>query len=250
VIPAAPWHSAIDALLWFHPATPAARGELPQPLAARAGIAVTIGGLISYREGPVGPYGEVFGAPVMLRGAPLLSHVAFMAVDSEDSVAGGRRNWALPKVVASFEGDPGRPGTVTARGDGWSLCVTTTARPRRAPFVGTFRCSQAWPDGRVRDFTVRMRGRARLAHAEIRHGVTSSLAGWLVDGRHPAILISGTQDVSVPRPRPQRRGLGGVRSSPPGRGADARSSIRPSSSPASRSPRGPCDSAPRPSGAD
>jgi hypothetical protein len=200
VIPAAPWHSAIDALLWFHAATPDARGALPRTLAARAGMAITIGGLISYHDGPVGPYGEVFGAPVMLRGAPLLSHVAFMAVDSEDSVVGGRRNWALPKVLASFEGAPGRAGTVTARGDGWSLRVTATARTRRAPFLGTFRCSQAWPDGRIRDFTVRMRGRARLGHAEVRHGVASYSTSWLVAGRHPAILISGTQDVCAPRP--------------------------------------------------
>jgi hypothetical protein len=198
--PGAPWHSAIDALLWLHAATPDAHGELPRALAARAGIAVTIGGLISYRDGPVGPYGEVFGAPVMLRGAPLLSHVAFMAVDSEASVAGGRRNWALPKILASFEGDPGRPGQVSARGGGWSLTVTATARPRRAPFRGTFRCAQAWPDGVVRELTVRMRGRARLGHAEVRHDAPSSLTGWLAAGRHPAILISGTQDVSAPRP--------------------------------------------------
>jgi len=200
MIPDAPWHSVVDALLWFHLATPDARAMLPEPLIARAGTAITIGGLISYRDGPVGPYGEVFGAPVMLRGTPLLSHVAFMAVDSEASLAGGRRNWALPKVLASFDGDPGRPGPVTASGDGWELCVTAAARDRRLPFAGIFRCSQVWPDGRIREFTVRMRGRARLARAEVQHRVRSPLTGWLAAGRHPAILLSGTQDVSPPRP--------------------------------------------------
>lgn len=96
-IPPPPWRSSVDALLWLHSATRAARGLLSPQLATRAGMPVTIGGLISYRDGPVGPYGEVFGAPVMLRGAPMLSHISFMAVDSAASVAGGRGNWALPK---------------------------------------------------------------------------------------------------------------------------------------------------------
>lgn len=198
-IAAAPWHSTIEALLWLHRATPAARAALPDELAARAGLGVTIGGLISYLDGPVGPYGEVFGAPVLLRDAPLLSHVAFMAVDSEASVAGGRGNWALPKVLASFDGRPGLPGPVGASGDGWALTVTATARARRLPFAATFRCAQRWPDGGVRVFSVRMRGRARLARAEVRHARPSALSGWLAEGHHAAVLISGTQDVSALR---------------------------------------------------
>jgi len=41
------------------------------------------------------------------------------------SVAGGRGNWALPKELADFDGDPGRPGVVSARG-------TSTPWPRAA----------------------------------------------------------------------------------------------------------------------
>ena len=190
----------VEALLWFHAATPAARGALPQRLASRAGPPITIGGLIDYRDGPVGPYRELLGSPLMLRGALPRAHVAFMAVDSEISVAGGRRNWALPKVFASFEDDRGQPGRVTARGDGWRVCVTATARSRRLPFLAGWRCSQVWPDGRVRDFAVRMRGRARLARVDVRHGGASSLHDWLAEGRHRAVVISGTQDVSAPRP--------------------------------------------------
>jgi hypothetical protein len=197
-IPPAPWRSSVDALLWLHPATPAARGLLPPQLAARAGTPVTIGGLISYRDGPVGPYGEVFGAPVMLRGAPLLSHIAFMAVDSAASVAGGRGNWALPKELADLDGDPGRPGAVTARGDGWQLRITTTARARRLPMTMTMRAAQVWADGRVRTFSVRMRGRARLARVKVEHVAASPLGDWLVEGRHLAVLLSGRQDVSPP----------------------------------------------------
>jgi hypothetical protein len=198
-IAVAPWHSTIDALLWLHPATPAARGALPPELASRAGLAVTMGGLISYREGPVGPYGEIFGAPLMLRGAPMLSHVAFMAVDTERSVAGGRRNWALPKVLATFDGDPGLPGSVTARGDGWEVRVHATARTRRFPLSLTVRSAQVWDDGLVREFSVRMRGRARLARVHVEHAEPSPTSSWLAEGRHLALLISGKQDVSPPR---------------------------------------------------
>ncbi len=199
-IPAAPWHSRIDALLWLHPATPAARDALPSQLAGRAGMPVTMGGLISYHEGPVGPYGEIFGAPLMLRGAAMLSHVAFMAVDSERSVAGGRGNWALPKVLTTFDGTPGVPGEVAARGDGWAVRVRATARPRRVPLSLTVRSAQVWDDGGVRGFSVRMRGRARLARVDVEHTEPSPLIGWLTEGRHVAVLISGTQDVSPPYP--------------------------------------------------
>ncbi|CAA9512532.1 MAG: hypothetical protein AVDCRST_MAG53-2660 [uncultured Solirubrobacteraceae bacterium] len=197
-IPPPPWRSSVDALLWLHPATRAARGLLSPQLAARAGMPVTIGGLISYRDGPVGPYGEVFGAPVLLRGAPMLSHISFMAVDSAASVAGGRGNWALPKELADFDGDPGRTGAVTARGEGWELRVTATARTHRLPLSMRMRAAQVWADGRVRTFSVRVRGRARLARVEVEHLAASPLRDWLVEGRHLAVLVSGRQDVSPP----------------------------------------------------
>lgn len=198
MVPAAPWRSVIDAVLWWHPAVPAARGMLPPQLLGRAGLPVTIGGLICYRDGPVGAYDEIVGSPLLLR--PLLAHVPFIAVDSETSVAGGRGNWALPKVLATFEGEVGRPGRAMASGDGWALSVTTRARPRRLPFAGAIRCIQVWPDGRPREFSMRVRGRASLGHAELEHRAASPLGEWLVAGRHPAIFVSGTQDVSPPEP--------------------------------------------------
>jgi hypothetical protein len=196
--PPAPWTSDIDALLWWHPATEAGRRALPPELAGRAGLPVALGGLIAYRSGPVGPYGEVFGAPVMLRGGPALTHVPFMAVDSSASVAGGRGNWALPKELARFDGVLGRPGTVTARGQGWALRVATRARPRRVPVWAAFSCAQVWPDGSVRSFRVTVAGSVRLASAEVAHPAGSPLAGWLVPGRHPAVLVSGRQRVGPP----------------------------------------------------
>jgi Acetoacetate decarboxylase (ADC) len=199
VIPAAPWQSTIEALLWAHAATPAARAALPPRLAPRAGLPLTIAGLIAYLDGPVGPYDEIFGAPVMLRDAALLSHVAFMAVNSQASIAGGRRNWALPKVLASFDGEVARPGHVVARGDDWEVHVTATARPRRVPFAAAFRCTQVWSDGVMREFTVRMRGRARLTRVQVRHGAPSALSEWLVEGRHLGLMLTGMQEVSAVR---------------------------------------------------
>jgi hypothetical protein len=61
----------VDAVLWLHPATPAA--TLPPQRASRAGLPITIGGLIPTATGPER---AIFGAPVMLRGATLLSHVS------------------------------------------------------------------------------------------------------------------------------------------------------------------------------
>jgi len=197
--PAAPWRSEVAALLWWHRATPAARDLLPPPLARRGGLPVTIGGLVSYRHGPVGPYREAFGAPVLLRRSPGRTHVAFMAVDSATSVAGGRDNWALPKELARFEGDPGTPGRVTARGDGWALAVTARARGRALPARGRLTCAQVWPDGAVRTFVVTMRGRARLARVEIEHEPGSALATWLRAGRHAAVLVEGVQVVTPAR---------------------------------------------------
>jgi Acetoacetate decarboxylase (ADC) len=197
--PPAPWRSEVDALVWWHRAAPGARAALPAALAARARVPLTLAGLVAYRAGPVGPYREVLASPVLLRGRPGLAHVPFMAVDSPASLAGGRANWALPKVLAAFSGTPGRSGTVAVRGEGWALAVTARARRRALPAWGMGTCAQVWPDGEVRAFSVRMGGWARLASVEVRHDADSPLAAWLLPGRHPAVLLSGRQVVSPPR---------------------------------------------------
>jgi hypothetical protein len=197
--PPPPWRSEVHALLWWHRAAPGAEAALPAALRGRAGAPLTLGGLIAYRDGPVGPYAEVLGAPMLLRGGAGLSHVAFMAVDSAASVEGGRANWALPKEPAAFSGAVGRAGAVSARGAGWALTVTTAVRPRALPAWAAVRCAQEWPDGAVRVFGARMAGRARLASVQVHHDVPSALAGWLLPGRHPALLLSGRQVVGPPR---------------------------------------------------
>jgi Acetoacetate decarboxylase (ADC) len=198
-VPGPPWSSDIDAVLWWHAASSRAPDALPAPLARRAHVPITLGGLVAYRHGPVGPYRELFASPVLLSGGRALAHVPFIAVDSPASVAGGRRNWALPKVAARFDSDPGGRGRVEVSGRDWALAVTITARPRRLPAWGVFSCAQVWPDGRVRRFTVRVRGSAAVGSVHVEALRASESTGWLHPGRHRALLLSGTQHVSEPR---------------------------------------------------
>src|SRR5215212_6517470 len=51
----------------------------------------------------------------------------FMAVDSEASLVGGRRNWALPKTRAAFEGE-------LSRGQGMHAGATVGRRATARPF--------------------------------------------------------------------------------------------------------------------
>ncbi len=198
-VPSAPWVSTIDAVLWWHRSTADVHRALPHGLTARPWPPLTVGGLISYRDGPVGPYGEIFGAPAVVSGGLMLGHVPFIAVDSEASMAGGRRNWALPKVMAGFDGDPGLPGRVTASADGWEITVAAAARRRRLPAWARSSVAQVRPDGQVETFTMTVRGQARVGSVRIGHGRPSSLKSWLRPGDHPAIFLSGTQTVSAPR---------------------------------------------------
>ena len=55
-VPSAPWVSTIDAVLWWHRSTDDAHRALPHGLTARPWPPLTVVGLISYRDGPVGPY--------------------------------------------------------------------------------------------------------------------------------------------------------------------------------------------------
>ena len=63
-----------------------------------------IGGMVRYLETPVGPYDEVLGMVGSRTGLRPWGSVAFMSVDSEPSLVGGRSNWAIPKTLGSFDG--------------------------------------------------------------------------------------------------------------------------------------------------
>ena len=199
----APWHTVLDAVVWFHRAAPGAADRLPRGLRGRPSLPVTVGALVRYRETPVGPYHEVLASPVLLAGprGPEAC-VPFIAVDSPPSVVGGRENWALPKTLARFEWpDEPRGGfELDAEGRGWSVHATVRPRARRLPLAATARNRQVTPAGAEITFDSRLRGRARLATVELEtRGPT--LPGWLRSGRHPALVLDGARMVVGPARR-------------------------------------------------
>ena len=199
----APWATVLDAVLWFHRAAPGAEERLPGALRGRLALPLTVGGLIRYRETPVGPYHEVLASPTMLLGprGPEAC-VPFIAVDSLASVHGGRENWALPKTLARFDWPEAPRGAfeVDAEGRGWSVYATVRPRRRRLPFAATLRNRQVTPDGREITFDSRWRSRARVATVELEtRGPT--LPRWLRSGRWPALVLDGA-GVTVQAARP------------------------------------------------
>ena len=175
--PPAPWTCRCDALVWW--ATPRRSGGLP------AGVC---GALLSYAASPVGPYSEVLGLLAGLHGFRPSGRVPFIAVDSPASLVGGRRNWALPKTLAEFTGDPAA-GTMTATGNGWTISATARPLGPVLPIRLAGWLEQPWPDGRRR--TARLTGRASGRPALVRVAVRSegALARLLRPGRHLGLLL-------------------------------------------------------------
>lgn len=59
---------------------------------------------VDYTESPVGPYRELLFIPGAFRfGAESLPSITKIYVSSQSSVDSGRRNWAIPKELASFD---------------------------------------------------------------------------------------------------------------------------------------------------
>ena len=185
----APWDCTLTAITWW------ARGG--RSAARAAGSVATgralavVGGFVSYETTPVGRYHEVYGAVGVRRDRGVVGTIPFMSVDSRRSLVGGRGNWSLPKCLAKFTGEPG-DGTMTARGDGWT--VRATARPFGPhfplPMTGTI--VQPWPDGRLRESTLTGRARARAAIVTVDVESSGELASWLRPGRHLGAVLSQT----------------------------------------------------------
>jgi hypothetical protein len=190
--PPAPWTCRCQAVVWFGRAPKAAADDLPGELAGRRALGV-VGGIVRYLDTPVGAYDEVFAAIGVRHGRAVAGHIPFMAVDSADSVAGGRGNWALPKTLASFVGDL---GSIQARAVGWRVGVAARPVGPAAPLSSRGVNLQQWPDGRLRRATLRLRGRARAAVVSI-----DSDHPLLASGRHVgAVLPEATFVLGVPWP--------------------------------------------------
>ena len=122
----------------------------------RGGVA----GFARYHESPVGPYTEVFAARLDARRLGL--HVPFMAVDSEPSLRGGRRHWALPKTMAAFAREP-RGFAATAEDGGWSARASVVSAGVRVPLAVAVGLVQE-PGART---PARARGWGRLARIRV-----------------------------------------------------------------------------------
>jgi hypothetical protein len=118
--------------------------------------------------------------------------IPFMAVDSRDSVVGGRQNWSLPKVLARFTGEPAELA-MTAEGDGWTVRVTARPIAPKLPVKTTGRVVQAWPDGSVRSAVLTGKARSRPALVTVEVRSNGNLASWLRPGRHLGAVMTATE---------------------------------------------------------
>ena len=152
-----------------------------------------------YDTSPVGPYLELaVASPARVGARPGLC-VTIMAVDSEQSVLGGRSNWGFPKELASL--------SWAANGDERSLAwddggMAVTARPRgpAVPVLAPVVCLQPRSDQPVL-VPGWLRGRARWAQVTVRAGADAGDPLWALAGRHQGLLVTRLRlVVSVPRP--------------------------------------------------
>ena len=198
--PPAPWDATCTAIMWGARAPRAAVEAAGVEVVGAGKIVAVIGGFVSYSSTPVGTYHEVLGAVGVRNGRAVVGTVPFMAVDLVDSLVGGRANWALPKTLASFTGEPASGAALSARGPGWT--VRAKARvfgpPLPAPMKG--RIAQVWPDGIVR--ASQSGGKARMSMAVVNLEVesTGNLAEWLRPGRHLGVLMKGSFNLSEATP--------------------------------------------------
>jgi Acetoacetate decarboxylase (ADC) len=199
--PPGPWDDCgFDAVLWFGRGNRAAAAAAGSKVADGGRALAVIGGLVSYRRTPVGAYREVLATVGLRRGRSARGTVPFMAVDSRDSLVGGRQNWSLPKSLARFTGEPAAGRTMTAEGDGWTVRATTRAFGPSYPVPMTGRLAQAWPDGQVRESILNGRGRARSAVVTVEVESAGDLAAWLRPGRHlGVVLVDSTFSLSIAR---------------------------------------------------
>jgi hypothetical protein len=188
--PPAPWECDSTGIVWLTRGRDV-RAVLGDLLPPDGKAAVVIGGLICYQRTPVGAYREVFGGVGLRKGRDVSVSIPFMAVDSPDSVVGGRQNWSLPKVLAEFTGEP-ETRAMTASGDGWTVRVTARPIGPRFPVKTTGRDVQQFPDGPLRAAVLTGRARSRPAVVTVEVESSGQLASWLRPGRHLGAIMTST----------------------------------------------------------
>jgi hypothetical protein len=190
--PEAPWDVTASSIIWYARGGPGAAAAVGLPGQGASRAAAVAGGVVAYTDTPVGPYSEVFGTVAFRRGRSVFGTIPFMAVDSRDSLVGGRQNWSLPKCLAQFTGSP-TSGSMVAEGEDWTVRVSARPFGPRFPMKMAGRLVQAWPDGELRsaDLRGRSRGRAALVTVQVRSAGT--LPSWLRPGRHLGAVMEETR---------------------------------------------------------
>lgn len=199
----APWTCVCDAVLWTSRGGRAATAALPPALRGASRALGVVGGVVRYRDTPVGPYDEVLGLVGSRTGARPWGSVAFMSVDSPASLVGGRTNWAMPKTLGEFEGEVGNGSTVTARGADetrWRVSATPRVLGPAIPVRTRGVARQQFPDGRVGSSLLTAKGRIRPALVTVEVESDGPLPRWLRPGRHlGAVTESVTFSLGEPR---------------------------------------------------
>lgn len=142
---------------------------------------------VDYAEAPVGPYRELLFIPGTYRfGAQRWPSITKIYVSTQASIDNGRRNWAIPKELASFDVSYGVDGVDRIRMDVDGVRAVELVFAPRSPRVP---CASwllpprlrtlAQPDGE-RTLITRPRAHGKLQHARV-------VEAWS-DGRHfPAL---------------------------------------------------------------
>lgn len=194
--PGAPWICRVEATVWWHRATPAAAALLDPSLPL--GPRFTVGAFVTYLDTPVGPYNEILASPHLLAGAVRRGvlarvHVPFIAVDSVDSVHGGRAHWSLPKTLAVFDGSHATAPT-------WEVSATAAGRGPRFASYARLGSTQIDGAGLQSSSVTTARAKAQLARVDVETVSDGDLATWLVPGRHRGALLRGRMVVGRATP--------------------------------------------------
>ena len=199
----APWECVCEAVVWFGRGGAAARQALPPALRDRAPALAVVGAMVRYLETPVGPYDEVLGMVASRTGIKPWGSVAFMSVDSEASLVGGRTNWAMPKTLGTFDGVVGDGETFFAAGADqtrWRVSATPRTRGPVVPVRVAGAARQEFPGHRVGESALHARGRLRPALVEVDVDSEGPLPDWLRPGRHLGAVVEwATFTLSSPR---------------------------------------------------
>ena len=185
----APWVGGGHGIIWGKKIDGAMRERLHDvvPEVIRTGAQpIGVGGfLLFWDDTPVGPYREIGAIVVFRSGWSVFGHVPFIAVDSPASLVGGRDNWAIPKTLATFTGDPGRDETAEVDGPGFAIRTRQHASrlivPTFAPKVATL--VQARPDGTALATRPTVRALVRPARVDVTIEAGPALTDWVPSGR-------------------------------------------------------------------